>query len=240
MKAIICAAGNSTRMGVLTRNTPKSLLPIIGEKTIIENLVNGLSIDIVSEIIIITGYLNKAISNRLGSHCNGVKISYVYNNEFLTTNNMYSLFLAKNKIDEDVIFVSGDVYISELTIKDFLKNPNQNSILIDNNSEYFNDNDPVKVKIYEDQIVAIDKNMSWEDINGVAIGVYRLSHDTFHKFCGIAASYIKNGFFDYGYIEPIKQLLKECNFAPHLIGNNIWFDIDTPEEYNFVLNKFKK
>ncbi len=233
MKALICAAGDSKRMGELTKNIPKPLLPL-ANSTIIENIIKAIATPPINEIIILTGYLEEQIKNKIGDNFNGIKISYVRNDLFSITNNMYSLLLAKDKINEDIIFISGDVFLKKETYRNFIQNSNPNSILIDNNPCYFVDEDPVKVTIENNRITAIDKKLSLFQTKGVAPGLYRMSHEVFHEFFNIAEYLIEKGFVNYGYIEPIKILIKKYNFIPHLIGNESWFDIDTIEEYKTI------
>ena len=138
------------------------------------------------------------------------------------------------KIDEDIIFISGDVFLKKETCRNFIQNPNLNSILIDNNPRYFVDEDPVKVTIENNRITAIDKKLSLFQTKGVAPGLYRMSHEVFQEFFNIAEYLIEKGFVNYGYIEPIKILIKKYNFIPHFIGKESWFDIDTIEEYKTI------
>ena len=91
MKAIICAAGRGRRMGNFIKKIPKSLLSL-GDKTVIENLIFALSIESIDEIIILTGYLENKIKNKLGYNYNGKKISYVTNKLFSETNNVKQNF----------------------------------------------------------------------------------------------------------------------------------------------------
>lgn len=233
MKVIICAAGDSKRMGELTKTVPKPLLQL-GEKSIIENILGVVAIKPVSEIIILVGYLVDQIKEKIGDSFNGIKVSYVRNEMYSDTNNMYSIYLAKDKIDEDLLFVSADVYLKAKTCSAFIKNKESNSVLIDKDSKHFGSDDPVKVIITHDVITAIDKKLSSEQINGVAVGMYRLSLYTFKEFVRIAGEFIKEGYMNYGYIEPIKILLKSHKFVPFYIGDEFWCDIDTPEEYDNI------
>ena len=225
-------------MGNFIKKIPKSLLSL-GDKTVIENLIFALSIESIDEIIILTGYLENKIKNKLGYNYNGKKISYVTNKLFSETNNMYSLFLLKDKIDDDIIFVSGDLYIDQSIVKEFITSPNPNSILIDTTPDYFSDDDPVKVTIVNNKITSIDKKLPLYETKGIAVGAYKMSHIVFLQFLDIAERFIEEGFLEYGYIEPIKLLLKKHDYIPHLIGEKIWCDIDTPEEYS-AINKIMR
>ena len=61
--------------------------------------------------------------------------------------------------------------------------------------------------------------------------MYKLSFDTSQGFFEIADSFIKKGYLNYGYIEPLKLLIGEKYIRPYYIIDKTWYDIDTPEEY---------
>src|SRR3989338_3711849 len=176
MKAIICAAGESKRMSAITRLVPKPLLPL-GNKTIIEHLLYAIAIGPVDEIIIIVGYLANEVKNRIGKSFNGIPVKYITNDSYSATNNMYSIYLARKIIHEDVVFASGDVYIKPEAGHDFILKSQKDSIFVDNSQEHFDSDDPVKVAINKNSIISIDKNLPKDNINGIAIGVYKLSSE---------------------------------------------------------------
>jgi len=240
MIAIICAAGNSKRMGTLTKDLPKPLLPILGSVSIIENLVSSLCVKPVDKILVIIGHLGEQIIRRLGTSYNGVVIEYIENAKFLNTNNMYSLLLTKHKIDSDIIFVSGDVYLNNSTCKDFIQKGPENSILVEPHYGSFLDDDPVKVTIENGLIVGIDKKLSPTETNGIAVGAYKMSKSVMKKYLKLADEYIKQGYYNHGYIEPIKNMLNKTDFLPHSTQGSIWFDIDTVNEYESVKRFLKE
>ena len=75
MQAVILVAGKGTRMGELTKNTPKPLLKVAG-LTLIEHKLAALPAE-VDEIIFVVGYLGDQIRNFFGTSFNGRKILYV-------------------------------------------------------------------------------------------------------------------------------------------------------------------
>ena len=81
MQAIILAAGRGTRMGELTKETPKPMLKI-KNKPILEYKLNALPEEI-TEVIFVIGYLGDAIKNYFGDFYNGRKIRYVIQKKIL-------------------------------------------------------------------------------------------------------------------------------------------------------------
>lgn len=235
MEVLICAAGQSKRMGDLTKKIPKPLLPL-GKKSILENLIESITINKkeVECITILIGYLGDRIKEKIGDEFNGVKINYIQNELYSQTNNMYSLYLAKDKINDDISFVSGDVFITKKLCNEFLFESEPNSILTDINTNLFDLEDPVKVSIKNSSITAIDKKLYLNQVNGVAVGMYKLSRQVSREFFQIAEDLIKKGNLNYGYIEPIKILIEKYRFTPFYTNGGIWGDIDTKEEYEKI------
>lgn len=75
MQAVILAAGRGTRMGMLTKETPKSMLLVSG-KSILQWKLEALP-EVVDEVIIVVGYLGNVIRTSIGASFRGKKISYV-------------------------------------------------------------------------------------------------------------------------------------------------------------------
>ena len=62
MKAVILAAGVGSRIRPLTDNTPKSLLKV-GNKTILQRMMDNLLAVNIDQIAIVTGYLEEQIKD---------------------------------------------------------------------------------------------------------------------------------------------------------------------------------
>jgi dTDP-glucose pyrophosphorylase len=112
MKAVILAAGKGTRMGDLTDETPKPMLPVEG-RPILEHIVTGLREAGVTEFCVITGWKAEAIESYFGDGANfGVSISYA--RQEVQDGTGKAPELAKD-------FVGGDAFL--LTYGDILVKP---------------------------------------------------------------------------------------------------------------------
>ena len=108
-KAIILAAGTGSRLGPFTENNPKCLALINGVPILI-NMLTHLSDVGVEEAVIVVGYLKEKIYDKVGNSFNGMKISYIESDLYATTNNMYSLWLAREHLTEDIVLLESDVF----------------------------------------------------------------------------------------------------------------------------------
>ncbi len=104
MKVVILAAGLGTRLRPLTEAVPKPLIEV-ASKPIIEHTLNALP-DVVSEIFIITGYLEDQIKEKLGDNWNGLPIKYFSQTELNGTAG--SLWLIKDELKEKFLVLNGD------------------------------------------------------------------------------------------------------------------------------------
>lgn len=125
MKAVILAAGMGTRLGTLI---PKPLTAIYMEKTIIDYQVERLSSKIgIDNINVVVGYKKEYIMEK---HPNLV---YTYNSGFAKTNTSKSLLQALIKLEDDVLFLNGDVYFEEDVLDLLIESP-YSSFLVNTSS----------------------------------------------------------------------------------------------------------
>jgi len=104
MKAVILAAGKSTRMHPFTLKKPKALLPIV-DKTLIQRSLESLK-GTADEVIIIVGHLKEQIIGHLGKDFEGIKIKYVEQAEQKGTG--HALLQVKKEIKGKFIVINGD------------------------------------------------------------------------------------------------------------------------------------
>lgn len=110
MQLIFLAAGRGSRLPKKNRDVPKCLTKI-KNKSIFEH--NNKFFDKFKNKIIITGYKNKLISNIAKKK----KFKIILNKNYKNTNMVYSMFLAKNFIKEDVVISYGDIIFNEKIFK---------------------------------------------------------------------------------------------------------------------------
>ncbi len=106
--ALLLAAGTGSRLHPLTSDAPKCLTEINGQ-TFIERLVHGLRSNGIERLVVVIGYLGSHIREYLDGLSTDLEIEYVDNQRFRTTNNIYSLWLAREAIQEPFLLVECDL-----------------------------------------------------------------------------------------------------------------------------------
>lgn len=127
MQAIILLAGQGSRMGDLTKNNHKSLLPLDSQETFLSRLMHQLNEYEFSKVVVVTGYLNHLIEEELLKY--QLKIEVVYNDRFKEDTNIYSMKLALDKVNttEPVIVFEGDIWLEDIALKTIYETSIHNS-----------------------------------------------------------------------------------------------------------------
>ena len=110
--ALLLAAGLGSRLAPLTDSVPKCLVSMSGVP-ILERLVRALDGQGFERLVIVTGYKAETIRDYLGEGFGGIAVEYIVSPLFETTNNIYSLWLARRLIDEPFLLVESDVVFDE-------------------------------------------------------------------------------------------------------------------------------
>lgn len=131
MQAIILAAGMGKRLGELTKNNTKCMISVNGTK-LIDRMLGQLSKLRLNRVIIVVGYEGQKLRDYIGHRFDDVlRIEYVDNPVYNRTNNIYSLALAKEKLQEDdTLLIESDLIFDDRLFQLLLDNPYPNLALV--------------------------------------------------------------------------------------------------------------
>ena len=107
-KAIILAAGVGDRLQPFTQQFPKCLAPVCDLPILVSTLTHLSDVG-VSEVVIVVGHHKEKIYERVGDTFQAVKVTYIESAKYASTNNIYSLWLAREHLVEDVLLLEADV-----------------------------------------------------------------------------------------------------------------------------------
>ena len=129
MKAVILAAGYGKRLRPITESIPKCLVPVNDKPILIRSLelLNARDID---NVVIVVGHMKDKVYEAIGHKFGNMKISYVENDIYDKTNNMYSLWLARDRLDEDSLLLECDLYYDGTLIDALLAKRRACNILV--------------------------------------------------------------------------------------------------------------
>lgn len=109
MKAIILNSGTGSRMGVLTSDHPKCMTEISSHETILSRQLKLIADSGINEVVITTGYYDEVLVNYCNSLELPIHITFVNNPVYDQTNYIYSVYCAREFLDDDIILMHGDL-----------------------------------------------------------------------------------------------------------------------------------
>jgi D-glycero-alpha-D-manno-heptose 1-phosphate guanylyltransferase len=119
MEAVILAGGRGSRLGELTKDLPKPMVPV-GGRPFLEHLLDYWQKEGVGHFILAVGYKQEMIRARFGERYQDSKITYSAENTFLGTGGGLLIALDCLQTDDPFLILNGDTYF-EVKLKTFLE-----------------------------------------------------------------------------------------------------------------------
>ena len=174
MKAVILAAGVASRLRPLTNNTPKCLLKV-GDKSILERTIDNLIKNNISEVIVVTGFLREMIEDFLTENYPNLSFTFLYNEKYDSTNNIYSLWLAKKEIlGYEMLLMDSDIVFDSRIIGQLLSSNYSDCLALRSTEEL--SEEEIKCLLNNDgSIKEISKTIDPKEAVGESIGIEKFS-----------------------------------------------------------------
>ena len=113
MKAVILNSGMGKRMGVLTSEHPKCMTEISENETILSRQLKLIANAGIEQVVMTTGYFDGILEDYCKSLNLPLEYVFVKNSEYDKTNYIYSIYLAREFLDDDVVMMHGDLVFEE-------------------------------------------------------------------------------------------------------------------------------
>ncbi|WP_252255061.1 methyltransferase domain-containing protein [Clostridium sp. ZBS12] len=249
MKVIILNAGKGVKLSNVLQNKPKCLLEI-EDNTLLEIQINTLYNCGINDISVIRGYAKEYID------IPGIK--YYDNDDYEDTNVLYSLFCAREELNDEVLILYGDILFDEDTINRILASKHDIAIgVMINTDKYFAE---TKVDYSKKEMLIFDAENNVEQIGKELLNINDYNSGLFTgiiKCSKKGTMVLKNNYdrikeikesknhLDYSKLKKswITDLLNElCKLGVPLqcvIIEKGWMEIDTLEDYNKAKNDIK-
>lgn len=131
MQAVILAAGMGKRLKELTSEATKCMVKVNGV-AIIDRMLGYLDKLGLSRIVVVVGYEGEKLRAYIDALAVSTPITYVDNDIYYKTNNIYSLYLAKDYLlEEDTLLLESDLVFEEAVLKKIAEHPYPSLVLVD-------------------------------------------------------------------------------------------------------------
>lgn len=239
MQAVILAAGMGKRLGELTKNNTKCMVKINGI-SLINRLLEQLSKLSLNKIIIVIGYEGEKLKNYLGYSYKTIEIEYIENPIYNKTNNIYSLYLAKEKLlEDDTILIESDL-IFEDSIFTLLEQSSYPNVAVVAKYESWMDGTMVRIDNENNIINFIPKKaFRYEDIALYykTVNIYKFSKEfARNQYIPFLEAYI-HALGNNEYYEQVLRvitILDNCNLKALILNNEKWYEIDDIQDLDIA------
>jgi choline kinase len=222
--ALLLAAGTGSRLAPLTDRTAKCRV-LVDKISILERLVDSLRLHNFKRLIIVVGHQANSIRDFLGTQAGGMKITYITSPVYKTTNNIYSLWLARKEINEPFLLIESDLVFNPEMLKDML---HPDRIAVSKLRPWMNGttvtiNSHQKVKAFHKDIQKTDERQ-YKTVN-----IYSLSVPTWKLIRKRLDHHISNNMVNDYYETVFTDMVTEgcLSFTPVLFDADRWYEIDT-------------
>jgi len=233
MKSIILAAGRGTRIYPVTHGLPKCLLSF-GRQTILDAQIESLFRLGLTDLAIVVGYnKDQIICHVERRHPDKLKhIEFITNPDFASTNNMYSLWLAREWLGEtSFLCLNGDVLCHPDILLPAVATRADISVVIDREFR----EETTKVIIRNGRVVMMKKGISRQDFNGTFLGIATFSRRGTKMLFAQAESEFAEGQVNQFFNDAISHLATKgvrVDFTE--TGGLPWAEVDDANDWLFA------
>ncbi len=230
MKAVILAAGLGSRLGEFTRYKPKTLLSV-GGRPLISHILGALSGAGIREVIIITGHGEEMLRSSVGDgSAFGLRVSYIRNPVYDTTNNIYSLSLVEGEVEDGFIIVNSDVFFHPGVLESLMELRHAGvALLVDLREEL--GEEEMKVVLRDGEVADISKEIPPEKAHGEYTGIALVSPGMVAEFFSALRTVMEEQGRGVYYEEVFRRLIEHGHRVVCASTRGLpWMEIDTPED----------
>ena len=222
-------------MGVLTSEHPKCMTEISATETILSRQLRLLANSGIKEVVMTTGYFDEI----LVKYCNSLRLplryTFVKNPLYAETNYIYSIYCAKEYLDDDIVLMHGDL-VFEATVLDEIITHGKSCMKV--SSTFPLPEKDFKAVVKDGRIEKI--GIEFFDSAMEAQALYKLNKSDWmiwlaeiEKFCdeGNRKVYAENAF---------NQVSNKCHIEPYDVKDRLCTEIDTPEDLEKVKNRLEE
>lgn len=243
MQSIILAAGMGKRLKKYTKDGTKCMVPVNG-KPIIDYTLESLSKAGIKKITVVIGYKGEKLKNYIKDKYSYLEINFIENPVYDKTNNIYSLFLAKDVlVEDDTILLESDLVFKPEIISDLVNSCEENLAVLSPFESWMDGT--VALIDGENNISGLigKENFNWENKNEYykTVNIYKFSKDFSRKYyIPFLQAYIES----YGKNEYYEQVLKviafldSTNLKAHIVDGKNWYEIDDGADLSIAESRF--
>jgi len=235
-KAVILAAGRGRRLKHETERLPKALVDICGHPLMELIFKNLASFTRTRSVIVATGHMADMVEERIGKECHGIRIEYVINVEYDSTNNAYTLWLLREHLSNGFLLINTDVLFDGRLLGRVELSSVRNFLVVDGTHPL--DEEDMKVELLDGRIVDISKGLDPAGSHGEYIGIAGFGAEGAAELVKeLDETAVGKKKTDIYYEDVIQRILERCTIRALDSAPYVWTEIDTLEDLKVARTK---
>ena len=235
MTALILNSGLGTRMGLLTAEQPKCVREISARETILSRQLQNLAYNGIQKVVITTGPFESSLIRYVRELDLPLDIKFVNNSKYRETNYIYSIYLAREFLDDEIILMHGDL-VFENGVIDLIAKTSGSHMVVSSTAALPQKDFKAVIKdglIKKVGVEFFDSALTAQPLYKISAEDWRLWLDEIIKFCerGNVKCYAENAF---------NEISERCNLKPLDVREMLCNEIDTPEDLTIISARLKE
>ena len=235
MKSLILNSGTGSRMGVLTSEHPKCMTEITAGETILSRQLKQLCDAGINEVVITTGMFDSVLVNYCNSLNLPIHITFVNNPLYIETNYIYSIYCAREYLDDDVILMHGDLVFENEVLDKLMVS--EDSCMTVSSSVPLPEKD-FKAVIKDGRISKVGIEFFNDAVS--AQPLYKIKHEDWKVWLDKICEYCESGKTKCYAENALNEITDRCKIYPLDTKDLLCSEIDTPEDLAVVSSKVKE
>ena len=235
MKALILNSGLGSRMGVLTSEHPKCMTEISAHETILSRQLKLIAEAGIEEVVITTGYYDGVLVNYCNSLDLPLHFTFVKNPIYDQTNYIYSIYCAKEYLDDDIILMHGDLVFEGEVFDRVVASPV--SCMTVSSTLPLPEKD-FKARVVDEKVMAVGVDIFNEAME--AQPLYKLYKNDWKVWLNKIVEFCENDKRKVYAENALNELNGAANISALDVQNLLCSEIDNPEDLAVVSSKLKE
>lgn len=229
MKALILNSGIGKRMGVLTKEHPKCMTDISDTDTILSRQLRQLSECGITDVVITTGFFDDVIKEYCSSLNLPLNYTFVKNPLYDKTNYIYSIYLARDHLVDDIILMHGDLVFQDIVLDDVVEM--KDSCMVVSSTLELPEKD-FKAVLIDGKIQKV--GVEFFDNAVAAQPLYKLFKADWTKWLEKIVEYCEAGTVSCYAENALNEIAGSCTILPYDVGSILCGEIDTPGDLSVM------
>lgn len=234
MKALILNSGLGSRMGVLTSEHPKCMTEISSHDTILSRQLKLIAETGIEEVMMTTGYFDSVLVNYCKSLDLPLNYTFLKNPLYADTNYIYSIYCAREYLNDDILLMHGDLVFEYSVLEDLLNN--ENSCMKVSSTIELPEKD-FKAVVKDGQVKAV--GIEFFDSAMEAQALYKLNKEDWKVWLDKICEYCENGKRKCYAEVALNEVTDECRIDAFDVQDRLCTEIDNPEDLDKVKKRLK-